>query len=191
MSEPQINSDTIFLVWKSQIQEEYGPARFNSNNRRDAITMLIEMLYQNNIDYLEATFLENEVIEFLVTNEGKKGKGKYNNWTKAARSDFQTKLASVYYTKLAKTIQYDKPLKEKEQTVEQEVEDIAVELILQEDESQVIINEWGRFKYKNLWNDDLLYLATLVGSWVNVEFSNDLYNSLKNNNLEWLCDNNS
>ena len=94
------DAQAVFNYWLAVIRSDKSRLYVYSE-RRKHLHCLMHYLKENEIDMDEASFLKNKVVDVLVHEEGKKNKGKYKDWVKNAKDDFDDCLQLAYVQGLA------------------------------------------------------------------------------------------
>jgi len=97
-------AEMCFRSWCVGINDTFGTAKFSSKDglRREHIKNLFDMWLDYKVPQDEAASYCRKVVEFLVTREGIKGKGKYRDWAPNAEKDFKDVLADAYLPSIPK-----------------------------------------------------------------------------------------
>ena len=167
-----LSAEDICIFWENEISEEFGVARFQSANRKDAIDRLGELLESNKIPESEARFLEKRVLHFLVTKDGLKNSGKYKGWVDTVKKEFSLLIQQVY---IAKKIVTDSVKPNKNSGLEKlETTKGGTSLMpLGSDMKIYLDNRWG-----DRLTDRIITETRKVGSVYNLEFLDKSFGDL-------------
>lgn len=168
-------ADQIFDAWFFYIRENHD-VRYIHKERPELVSDLAYKFKKHGIKYEEAIMFAKKVILKLTTEEGRKGRGKYNGWKEAVEDDFKAALASEYV--------------ETEARPESDKQSIgltnAQNNTIPEDHW---INAWLKNKFGNKYPKEIKDLAHTIGSSLNNQFLVDVFESdwAKEENIpEWL-----
>lgn len=159
-----LTTSQIINHWKVEVAKNYGSSRFTSSARLDILNMLFESLINNNINLEDASFLKREVDKFLVTDEGRKGKGRHKGWGDNVEMEFDNLLVEYY--------QNNSPIPKRE---------YGTYPILDKHE---LITQWAIDKFGEMWNDELNLQAHTHGHRFNLEFQKDTFDKHVDNILD-------
>ena len=147
----EFSRDDLFKAWMSDIRE-VGTGRFLAKNRAEILSSLVESLFENGVEKEDAMSLSRRVRDFLVTEEGKKGKGKHADWTKNVVEEYEGMVVSHYLNNRKKA---------------DIVKDYGNGPFLP---YNPIITAWAKNEYGPVWTDHLNLLVHMIGHRFNQEF---------------------
>jgi len=154
----QISSRDIFNFWKNKVNED-GPTKYLKANRHFYIQMLVDYFKKSNIELSEVKSYKTDVVRFLTTQEGRKGKGKYLNWPESIRNDFDQEIAAFCVN-----IEKQKPIKS--DNFEQKESKYIIP-------NSKLIEQWAKEKYySNQW---VVNQAHNITSSFHDEFVQDVF----------------
>ncbi len=87
--------DDIFNKWVGVLRQDQDD-RYTHKARPTFLGWLFADLIKYKIPYEDAKLLKRQVFNALITDEGKKGKGRHKGWPEAVNSDFDAILADMY-----------------------------------------------------------------------------------------------
>lgn len=97
-----LTDSELFSSWKSHVSEDLGKARFTAENNKQSIRDLIEQFRDNGVGIDDARSYQRRTIDFLVTEEGRKG-GKSRRtgkslvgWVDAVKTHYEASIAECY-----------------------------------------------------------------------------------------------
>jgi hypothetical protein len=91
------NVPEIMSIWKTSLKD-LGTQKYTKGNRSEILNSLIEKFLENNIDFDTAKSAKKQVIDILITEEGKKGKGNHKTWAVNIADEFIAQLDESYPT---------------------------------------------------------------------------------------------
>lgn len=95
-------SDIVFSNWKEHVKEDYGTSRFTKSVTKEVLINLVETFKRKNIDIETISSYQRRVVDFLVTEEGRRGgksrrTGKdYSNWVQEVKDMFNSVIGDLY-----------------------------------------------------------------------------------------------
>jgi hypothetical protein len=105
--ENKLSAQEVLKKWTSDVRQDIS-SRYTYGNRKEHIENLMGYLKMHDVDKDDAQFLKNKVVEVLVTEEGRKGKGKHKGWKENVENDFDDAIQQAYVPGLSSEI---KPIK--------------------------------------------------------------------------------
>lgn len=100
--------DAVFDRWVADVRSD-KKSLYLYDERRRHLEYLMGYLITNEIEMDDAKFLRNKVVDILVHEEGKKGKGKYKDWVQNVLNDFDDCIQLTYVEGLSKSGYKSKP----------------------------------------------------------------------------------
>lgn len=139
-------AESILNQWKKAMDEEYGISKYLSKDRDVMIEALAEMLKERGVSLEDALDLKRHVKNFLITEEGRKGKNKkHKGWEEAVEIDFDAAILEMYPPEI--------PLNSIQQTLS---------VVLKEDygyypyiPKNPIITAWAQYRFGTIWNEHI------------------------------------
>lgn len=101
------NAEIIFALWQKETQDKEAKARFTKIVTTQVLDNLIFLFKEKNIDLETVMMFERRSINFLVTEEGRKGgKNKitgrdYKDWVDNVKKFFKAAVGEHYYDSLS------------------------------------------------------------------------------------------
>ena len=157
------SSDIIFAHWKEHVQEDYGTSRFTKVVTKEVLANLVETFKQKNFDMDTALSYQRRVIDFMVTEEGRRGgknkrTGKdYKNWVDGVKDAFKAAIGDCY------------------------TDDLLSPVILQKDSmtnylmNSELVKSWVEAKFGS--NQDILLEVCKDSTSLNIQMQEELFNS--------------
>jgi len=139
--------EKVFTHWKNSVNKELGKSRYTQKDREEPLAELCEQFFIYKIDYEVAQTFGKKVLEFMVTNEGRKGQGKYKGWSKSIIDEFESNLFEYYRETLnldtREVVKYEARGKETYGTVRYM-------------DRQSLIVAWSKMKFDENWTEAIL-----------------------------------
>lgn len=95
LTEKKLDETEVFNRWLADVREDKG-SRYTYEDRKEHIQTLMGYLTKYEIAQDDAQFLKKRVVEALVHEEGRKGKGKYSGWKENVEADFDDAIQRTY-----------------------------------------------------------------------------------------------
>ena len=171
------NATDVFNFWMSEVKDD-ALIRFSHSHRDEATELLMGLMFDAGIDIEEARSYRRKVIEFMTTDEGRKGKGKYKGWVKAVEESFDCSLAKIY-VKITPRV--------KEVAVVSQAPKFGTNLI--KNGNDKYIKAWCKHHFGATYTDELCFMAHTIGSGLNIKFMQAMFEDkeiLKGNYPDWL-----
>lgn len=155
-------SEIVFSRWKEFVQEEYKTSRFTKIVAKEVLELLMESFKGKNVDIETVASFERKVVDFLVTEEGRKGgknkrTGKdYKDWVNNVKVMFKASLGEFY---------------ENDLVVNSNQDDFSAYLM-----QNPIVRSWVEHKFTQL-QESLLREVCIHGSPLNLLMQEELFNS--------------
>lgn len=168
MSKKKLTAEQVFVLWKTEVEQEVGKARYTSTERLEQLDALCESFVKYQIEFDDALMFKRKFIEFVVTREGMKGNGRYKGWKEKADENFEGILVRWY----AGEFQISEPLMKtkKEQKLEHYgVGDYMIRMPM--------IVEWSKNKFKTSWTEGICLESHKVASTLNNMFVEEVLES--------------
>lgn len=99
----KLDCNQVYNRWLAEVRLD-RINRYTRANRKEHLAKLIASLQEYGIDQIEAQMLKRKVVEALVTEEGRKNKGKHKDWVKNTEEDFDDLIQVAYIPVLQRTI---------------------------------------------------------------------------------------
>lgn len=96
------NAEIIFARWKEHAMEDYGTARFTKVITKEILDNLIASFKEKRIDKDSVMMFERKVVDFMVTEEGRRGgrnkkTGKdYKGWVQSVKDMYKASVGDHY-----------------------------------------------------------------------------------------------
>lgn len=157
------SSDIIFAHWKEHVQEDYGTSRFTKVVTKEVLANLVETFKHKSFDMDTALSYQRRVVDFMVTEEGRRGgknkrTGKdYKNWVDGVKDAFKAAIGDCY------------------------TDDLSSPVILQKDSmtdylmNSELVKSWVEAKFGS--NQDILLEVCKDSTSLNIQMQEDLFNS--------------
>lgn len=95
LNEKKLDADEVFKRWLADVRED-NHTRYTRSDRKRHLENLMGYLQMYNVPQDDAQFLKKKVVEALVTKEGMRGQGKYQNWRENTENDFDDLIQKTY-----------------------------------------------------------------------------------------------
>ena len=157
------SSDIIFAHWKEHVQEDYGTSRFTKVVTKEVLANLIDTFKQKNFDMGTALSYQRRVIDFMVTEEGRRGgknkrTGKdYKNWVEGVKDAFKAAIGNYYTDDLSTPVIMQK--------------DFVTEYLMNNE----LVRSWVESKFGS--NQDILLETCRDSTALNLSMQEELFNS--------------
>lgn len=181
MIEAQYTAEQVFSSWKTWVEKELGKARYTKQERLEQLDTLCAMFKDSRIEYEDALMLKKDFVDFVVTREGKKGKGNHKGWKENAAENFEGILFG-YYSGQYKTLS-EIESGEKKKKIKKNVDAYDQPGYLPR---TPLLVAWTKHKFKDRWSEAICLEAHKIGGAVNILFQKEVLASdwsNKNNNL--------
>jgi hypothetical protein len=166
-----MSADIIFANWKEHAQEDYQKTRFTKVVAKELLDLLLEKFIASGIELDEVKVYKRRVVDFLVTEEGKRGgKNKrtgrdYKDWVQNVEDMYKSAIGDHY----PMGVVAGDGIKRTGSVIEV---DPFTEVLM----SNNLVRAWVEHKFGRL--DDALLLETCKDSTsLNLQMQNELFNS--------------
>ena len=157
----------VFQAWTDEVNKEYKTAKYLYKERDDVLEMLVSSLKSwSEITIDDALSLKRKVKEFLVTEEGKKGKGKHKGWSETVETNYVAAVMRRYSE--------DKPIEVIKQSFVSNKEDYGIYPFVPRN---AIITAWAMDRFGVVWNEQLNLQVHKHSSKFNEEFRKEVLES--------------
>ena len=167
MSDNPATPEDVIQLWLSYLKTECSPhERYAHQERPRHLDYIIRMLKAIGLDMYDVKAFKTKITDCLITDEGKKGKGKHKDWYRHLKEDFDSMLASYYVevdTSNVDTVNHD---------VAQKVVTNNKANQFRQDDDERIVN-WLKIKYSNI-TQLMIDEAHTAGSELNIEYIVDI-----------------
>ena len=159
-----VQAEIIFAHWKDHAQEDYAKSRFTKVVTKELLDNLIFLFKEKNIDMETAMMFERKSVDFLVTEEGRKGgknkrTGKdYKDWEKNVKTYFKSAVGD----------HYDDSLSSPASIIRDSITDSLA--------SNPIVRAWVEKQFGSL-NESILHETCRDSTALNLQMQEELFNS--------------
>lgn len=164
-----VQAEIIFAHWKDHAQEDYAKSRFTKVVTKELLDNLMFLFKEKNIDMETAMMFERKSVEFLVTEEGRKGgknkrTGKdYKDWEKNVKTYFKSAVGDHYDDSLSSPASIIRdPI----------IRDPITEFLV----ASPIVRAWVEKQFGSL-NESILYETCRDSTALNLQMQDELFNS--------------
>ena len=163
----KLTADQCLASWKYNIEKNNPTSRFLKKERAEMLEELVTLLYEQGIDYDEASWLKKEIRKFLVTRKGSKDSGKYRGWGDNVEKEYIGCLTNFY----------------KEDTKVRNSSKVEISKTTEHYDSARymprldVIVAWTKHIYQNQWTEAKCLEAHKIGGALNLLFQKEVLDS--------------